>query len=403
MKKNARVATGFLLLNSLIVGIHPIIARVRPVVLDSLLFACTTIFLEGLFLLPLALGQSKSARRTLEIGVNAGVRVETARAIPGAAWGKLIAACLVFGIATMIFFVGVDASQSALAVSLVLKLEVVYSLVVGHLLLHERVSARQAVLSLVAFGGLVLTLAFGQGGPGGFTASLASAFGLGELLLMAVPWMWLAGNILTKSLLERRQFTSIQLTCVRTISGGAFIMGFYYLLHGSFPWTLLLPGVPLLFVTCNAAVYLLAHLTWNAGIQRAKLSTAYQLKITSPVFTALFGAWVLADGLTGGQVLGFTILLTALVLIVRERRTGGTAGWGPTACPVLVDRLSWPVGIQLIPARSPRPFQSPLGLFVLDILAGRGKPFSARGAPLSLGQLRQLERVVHKRRWETPR
>ncbi len=286
-----------LLVNSMIVGLHPIIARGRPSSIDSLFFALATLGLEGLLIFPFSISSKKN------------LLPHMAKSSPLKVLPLVSLVGVIFGIASIILFFGMDATASSVTVALVLKTDVIYSLIAGRLIYHEKISKKQAVLGSLIFLGLGISVLGNQ-----------SHFSLLELALLIVPLLWLVGNILTKKLITDLTINSKQLVLGRTLVGAGLVFGVYRLVVGPIPWELFLIPISALFLFVNAIAYLFAHITWNAGIRDGSLSRAYQIKATTPVFTAIFSLALLGEQMTFIQIMGFTVVLISLQLLLLDPR-----------------------------------------------------------------------------------
>ncbi|MHA1730447.1 MAG: DMT family transporter [Promethearchaeota archaeon] len=289
-----------LVANSAVVGLLPIIARARPNSLDSSLFACFTLLFEGIFLLPLVPAHPPRRGRV--------VRDKTRGTSLWRQWPRLLLLSAIFSLASIVMFLGMDLASSAVNASLILKTDLVFSLFAGHLIYHERLRGKQVFFASLVFVGLFVAIS--QGSPENFAAT--------DLVLLAVPALWLAGNMITKKMLTESRVNPVHLACIRAFLGAAVAIPVYTAITGSFGVWVLLDPLDFAFVLGNAAGYLAAHLAWNYGIQRQELSKAYQFKATSPVFTALLSWLVLGEGLTPYHLAGFGIVVIASLALVWE-------------------------------------------------------------------------------------
>lgn len=299
-------------LNAVIVGLQPVIARGRPAAMDAFFYASATVLFEGLFLVPSTFLAGSARRRAL-------------KTVLRDYWPRVLLIGVVFASAQILVYVGIEQAGSV-TLSVITKMEVVYSLVVGYYVLKERVTRRQAAFAGVALVGVVLAITQGH----------LATFAWTHLVFLVIPVLWLLGHAVAKPLLARGDVTPVQLTCLRTLTSAAFLIPLYAVVAGGYPWAAYLDPGNLLFILLIALSYLAGHLFWYTGLRLINLTLAYQLIVPSPIFTALFAYLLLAEPLTIYHAIGVALVVGSLLVIVRDREPVMTlpgAGPGPAAPP----------------------------------------------------------------------
>jgi len=215
----------------------------------------------------------------------------------GTLWVGVLAGAL-FGIEFLVIFIGIDYTSVARSTLLVNTMPF-WTLIAGHFLLGEKISARKLVGLLLAFSGLVLIFSDKLSVPGPDAL-------LGDLLSLGGGLAWAATMIVIKG--SRLSDVAAEKLLLYQLAGAALV-AMVALPFGGAPirdanaiatWALVFQSVYVVAIT---------YVLWFWLVQRYPASGLSSFTFLTPVFGVLFG------GLLLGEPLGITIFL-ALGLIV---------------------------------------------------------------------------------------
>lgn len=175
------------------------------------------------------------------------------------------------------------------------------ALVLGSLVLHERIRATVAVAAVAGAGGVALVVI----GPAARLDTLGVLAALGGVTATGL------GMILTKRWGRPRGVGPVAYAGWQLSAGGLLLL----------PLTLLLEGVPqridgtgwLGYMWLGSVGGIVAYALWFRGIQRLPVIAPGLLALLSPLVATLLGLLIARESFTGLQALGLTIAVAALV------------------------------------------------------------------------------------------
>ena len=232
----------------------------------------------------------------------------------GTLWAGLLAGSL-FGLEFLLIFIGLDYTSVARSALLVNTMPF-WTLLVGHFLLGERVSARKIAGLLLAFGGLALVFSDELSLPGPDAL-------LGDLLSLGAGLAWAATMIVIKGTrlagIAAEKLLLYQLAVAAAISALALPLGGPIIRDGN-----ALATGALLF----QAVYVTAvtYVLWFWLVQRYPASGLASFTFLTPVFGVLFGGVLLGEPLGITIFIALALIVTGLVLVNRPPKRSIPAG-----------------------------------------------------------------------------
>ena len=176
------------------------------------------------------------------------------------------------------------------------------------LFFHERTRPQAWVGLAVGFGGLII-------------AATPSGAGQGAVLSIAAAAAITVGTLLTRRL---RGVDVLAATGWQFLLGGIVLVAWAAVVEGApaVSWTGRFVGA-LTFLTLIGTVA--PYLLWFVEVQRAPLLSVSAWTMLTPVIGVAAGAVVLGERLSARQLLGVTLVLTALpIILLRRRRTAPT-------------------------------------------------------------------------------
>lgn len=223
----------------------------------------------------------------------------------GTLWVGLLAG-LLFGVEFLLIFIGLDYTSVARS-TLLLNTMPFWTLVAGHFLLGESISARKIVGLVLAFGGLVLVFSDKLSLPGPDAL-------LGDLLSLGGGIAWAATMIVIKGTrlagVTAEKLLLYQLVVSAIVSGLVLPLGGPPIRDGN-----ALATGALLF----QALYIVAitYLLWFWMVQRYPASGLASFTVLTPVFGVLLGGLLLGEPLGATIFLALALIVAGLVLVNR--------------------------------------------------------------------------------------
>jgi len=226
----------------------------------------------------------------------------------GTLWAGLLAGAL-FGIEFLVIFIGLDYTSVARSTLLVNTMPF-WTLLVGHLLLGERISARKILGLLLAFGGLVLIFSDKLSVPGPDAL-------LGDLLSLAGGVSWAATMIVIKR--SPLSDVAAEKLLLYQLAGAALVATFALPLGGP---PIRDPDAVATWALVFQSVYVVAitYVLWFWLVQRYPASGLSSFTFLTPVFGVLFGGLILGEPLGITIFLALGLIVAGLVLVNRSPR-----------------------------------------------------------------------------------
>ncbi|MCK4381056.1 MAG: DMT family transporter, partial [Candidatus Lokiarchaeota archaeon] len=204
----------------ILIGIQPIIANSRPSEIDAYLFAMMTVIYQALIFLPLLILERKSLHNIKENSED----IIIIKRLKG--WRKhkklIIYLGINFAIAQVLFYVAYRLAGSINA-SLAQKTTVIFGLLFGFLINHEKISVSQIFFSVLLLFGVMLAVTNGS-------FNLLE-FNIGVIIMMVTTILWMLAHALTKPILETQEISSIQLVFIRNFLNGLILIMTYFLFY----------------------------------------------------------------------------------------------------------------------------------------------------------------------------
>ncbi|MBX3584301.1 MAG: DMT family transporter [Rhizobiaceae bacterium] len=226
----------------------------------------------------------------------------------GTLWVGLLAG-LLFGLEFQLIFVGLDYTSVARNTLLVNTMPF-WTLIAGHFLLGERISARKFAGLILAFAGLVLIFSDRLSAPGPDAL-------FGDILSLAAGVAWAATMILIKG------------TRLSTIAPEKLLL--YQLATAALMAAVTLPfagpairdvGLAATGALAFQALYIVAvtYVVWFSMVQRYPASGLSSFTILTPVFGVLLGGVLLGEALGATIFLALALIVAGLALVNRQPR-----------------------------------------------------------------------------------
>ncbi|MFW9901586.1 MAG: DMT family transporter [Candidatus Thorarchaeota archaeon] len=315
MDKNIKkgLVTGFI--GIIFVGLQPIIALLRPSTVDAYLSGAMTCLVQALIFLVIMLFELKIMninRQKMNNQPNENNRFHFL-----INWKKnislLVFIGLLFSVNQVLFFIGYDLA-GAINGSLTQKTTVFFGLLLGYLILKERITKLQIAFSFILFIGLAISI------TQFFTLIDINNFVLiGVGILLLITFLWMIGHTLTKPIFNRNEATPIQMVFIRNFISGLILIS-TYLIFFTPNLNLFIEPANLLFFLTMGAVYGTGLVCWYLTLSYLDVSKATTLLAPTPISSAVFASFILGEQFTIAHLIGTILIIISIVIIMKEKK-----------------------------------------------------------------------------------
>jgi len=203
-------------------------------------------------------------------------------------------------LSNILFFYGVRLT-SGINSAILLQIEPLYALLIGYLLLKERINSRQIIATLFIILGTILVVYQGT-----------SKLNWGDILVLLTPLCYQISHFFSKKLLNKTDLSPLFIATGRTLYGGIFLF-LLSQLAGIHEWSILAKHNMLsLFIFYGIVVYALSYLTFYEAIKRINLSKASAIISVYPAVSILLAWFILREVPDIYQLAGFFIILLGI-------------------------------------------------------------------------------------------
>ncbi len=274
----------------ILAGILPFLAKFGLQTIPPLLFSTMTATIAGLFTLLLVFitGNQKD------------FFTSDKRLIGQYIWIGLMGS----GLALLIFYYGLSLT-TVINGSLLLQIEVVYSLILASFILKERITIQQVFWSLIIIVSVIWIISGGQ---------LITQLNIGDLFILMVPFFWQLAHLVAKIVMKN--INPITVVAARNIFGGIFLLCIQLLFAPNQLIEAMNPLTMVLFIA-QGLVLALGHLTWYLGVQKINLSKATAIIIPYPLVAIALSIVFLGEQLTYIHIIGGAIIFIAIIALTR--------------------------------------------------------------------------------------
>ncbi|MFX1344508.1 MAG: DMT family transporter [Promethearchaeota archaeon] len=295
------------------VGFQPIVAISKPSMLDgynNIIAAAMTCLVETALFFPLMLIELNKNKKSIQTN-----EINTQSILKG--WKNnfwlLIVIGFIFGINQIFFFIGYYMA-GAINGSLTQKTTVFFSMLLGYLILKERITKLQIFFSFILFLGLTISITQ-------FFSLIEfnSTILIGVLILLAISFLWMIGHSLTKPIFNRKEATPIQMVFIRNFLSG-FILLFTYVLIFPLDYRIWLDPDNIFFYLIMGTVYGSGLVCWYKALSYLDISKASTIFAPTPICTAIFASLILGANFTFFHLIGILLVIISIIFIVNQKR-----------------------------------------------------------------------------------
>ncbi|MHA1526204.1 MAG: DMT family transporter, partial [Promethearchaeota archaeon] len=264
----------------------------------------------ALFMLPLVLLE----RRKLNLQIRGNISKSEENTLLLNGWKShkkmLLYLGINFAIAQILFFAAYELA-GAINGSLAQQTSIIFALVFGFFINHERVKKTQIIFSFVLLFGL--TFAITQG-----SFNLLE-FNVGVGLMIITTAIWMIAHSLTRPILDRDEITATQLVFIRNIISGAILFSTYFIFFPLSNIYLLFDPINMFFFVAIGFFYAFDVLYWYRAIQKIDVSKATIIVSPMPILVAFLAYLILGEIFTIYHLIGTLIVIGSIIIIVRKK------------------------------------------------------------------------------------
>jgi len=270
-----------------------------------------TVFYETIIFLPLLFLERKRLNLTLKQDPS---KLDEINILKNG-WKKnknfLIYIGINFAIAQILLYLAYQLSDDPINASLAQKTTIIFGLLFGFLINHEKISLIQIVFSIILLFGLTLAVT-----KGNFNII---EFNIGVLIMLLTAAIWMLAHTFTKPILERRELSSIQLVFIRNFLNSIILGSTYFIFFPIQNIRLIFDPISQFYFIIMGFAYGFDLFFWYKAISYINVSTATIILAASPIITALFATSFLGDIFTIFHLFGTIIIIISIIVIVKAK------------------------------------------------------------------------------------
>jgi drug/metabolite transporter (DMT)-like permease len=219
---------------------------------------------------------------------------------------------LLFAINQVLFFVGYSLS-GAINGSLTQKTTVFFGIILGYLILKERITILQVIFSFVLFLGLTISI------TQFFTlVNITSTILIGVGILLLITFLWMIGHTLTKPIFSRNEATPIQMVFIRNFLSGVILI-ITYLVIFTPELSIFIEPANIQFFFTMGSVYGAGLVCWYLTLSYLNVSKATTIFAPTPITSAIFATFILGENFTIAHLVGTVIIIVSIIIIVNQK------------------------------------------------------------------------------------
>jgi drug/metabolite transporter (DMT)-like permease len=300
-------------------GFQTIVSKSRPPEVGALFFAWTTACVELLVITPLFISDRLAKRKRMQ---NVGLSIDKIPPFTTRDIARLVVAGVIFAFCAYYLIVGFSMVDSVTGI-LSVKTQPISMMVIGALMLKERLSAKEIAVGMVM---LVLMVYIVTGG----TFQIAS-LSLGVIILLIVPVFWNIGHSIAKPFLQKKLLTISEFVFIR-IGITTLILSVLFSIAGD-PAELgnLASPAALVSIVVMGLLFAFLHTFWYKTVRALPLSIASFIVLPAPIVTAILAFFITQEPLLPYHLIGIGgEILCILSLIFIQKKKAARALVKPT-------------------------------------------------------------------------
>ncbi len=299
----------------LLVSFQPIIALARDSNIDAYLFASITCLYQSIFFLPIMIQQRRILKKKLHNSESNSFEFNQNYSLLNGWKNKrtfyiIIYLGVNFAITQVLFYFAFDLA-GAINGSLSQKTTVLFGLLFGFLINHEKVNLKQILFSIILFFGVMLATT-----QGNFNVL---ELNIGVFLMMLVAMLWMLAHSITKPIIKNNQIISSQIVFSRNLLNASILIVSYLIFFPAENFLLLLNPTNQLFFILMSLNYSVDLFCWYLSLKYLDISKATIIIAPTPIFTAIISTILFGELFTLFHFLGMILIIGSIIIIMWEK------------------------------------------------------------------------------------
>lgn len=299
----------------ILVSLQPIIALARDPNIDAYFFASITCLYQSLFFFPIMLQQRRTLKKKLNYSkINSLITEQNYVLLNG--WkGKKTFSIIIylginFAITQVLFYLAFDLA-GAINGSLSQKTTVLFGLLFGYIINHEKITLKQIIFSILLIFGVILATTQGR-------FNLLE-INLGVLLMIIVSMLWMLAHSITKPILDDNQIISSQIVFSRNLINAIILISSYLLFFPLENFALLLNLDNQFFIIIMSLNYSVDLWCWYLSLRYLDVSKASIIIAPTPIVTAILSTIIFGELFSLYHLFGMLIIISSIIIIMWEK------------------------------------------------------------------------------------
>ncbi|MEM2111138.1 MAG: DMT family transporter [Candidatus Bathyarchaeia archaeon] len=277
------------IISTIILGLNIFVIKIGEFYVPQLPLTSIALTVAGLILLIL----NTSLRKEVDVFLETGYSLKFL-------WIGIVGTAIPF--AMVIYGVNV----SMVSNSFLLQVEVIFSMIFSHVLLKEKITKQQALLTVFTFLGVALVV----------TDGIILSISMGDILFLLAPVCFQAAHVVAKGVMK--EVDSMVVTAYRLLIGGLTLIGISVLAG----WNLLefsktYEGTILMLYVIFASF--IVNGLWYYGVKHINLSKATSINIIYPLISTILAILLLGEKLSYIKILGISLVFLCTLGLSRVK------------------------------------------------------------------------------------
>jgi len=275
---------------TLLAGLNVYLLRIGTMLIPQLPFVSVALTMAGFILLiasivlgkgPLILGARKYIAKLLWIGI--------------------------VGTSVPVVLVAYGVSLSTVGNSFLLQTECIYSMFLSHLLLRERITGNQILLTVLSFLGVVLIL----------TGGVVPTINIGDVLFLVAPLFYQLAHVVAKGIL--RKVDPLVVVTYRLLTAG-LALALVSIALGQNPLPEVSGNSQAMLVAFYASLsFSLGNSLWYFGVKHINLSKATSIMIAYPLVSVILAVFMIGETLSPARIIGASLVFVSTLKLSQVR------------------------------------------------------------------------------------
>ncbi len=300
------------IIGSLLISFQPIIAISRPSIIDPYIFGAVVALIEAIIFLPIYLIERRNIKKLI---TNNPLNFEKYDLLLNG-WKKrenirlFIIIGVGFSFIPIFLYIGFEGA-GAINSSLAMKIEIIFALILGNVILKEKINKTQILFCFLLFFGVILSVT-----QGSFDVLELNT---GVIILILTVLLFTVIHTLTKIGLEKNEIFSSQVVFIRNLMSGILLSSTYFIFFPLKNINILLNPENLIFFLLMGLDYGFSLFFWYKALTYFQIGKITIIGSLTPIATAFFSFLFLEEIFTWYHLFGTFIIIFAIIMIMREK------------------------------------------------------------------------------------